>query len=264
VLRRRGIFTAIWAAAAALVLKKTEQPVQADGTQGTPLTIGVQNTETAGTHLKWAGTPASTVLLLGNDSGFVPTDAAFPAAAGGWASGTEGTFAGVPNGVSGYTARTGGSGVIGANDSSGPGVRGLTASSGPGVLGEAWGTGNAVRGEIPAFNGSNTIAVYGLNNSSYAGPGPGAGGFGVYGLSAKGHGLVGATSAAGGAAVPRLPDAIRRSSRPFGHGSDPGRIRVEAKDATAAGPFHGESSAKGRTSARDGVSAACSSPPPDR
>jgi hypothetical protein len=33
------------------------------------------------------------------------------------------------------------------------------------------------------------------------GPGPGAGGFGVYGLSAKGHGLVGATATAGGAAV---------------------------------------------------------------
>ena len=99
VLRRRGILTAAWAAAAALVLKETEQPVQADGTQGTPLTIGVQNTETAGTHLKWAGTPASTVLLLGNDSNFVPTNAAFPAATGGWASGSGGTFAGVPHGV---------------------------------------------------------------------------------------------------------------------------------------------------------------------
>ena len=29
--------------------------------------------------------------------------------------------------------------------------------------------------------------MYGLNNSSYTGPGPGAGGFGVYGLSAKGQ-----------------------------------------------------------------------------
>jgi hypothetical protein len=40
-----------------------------------------------------------------------------------------------------------------------------------------------------------------LNYSSYAGPGPGAGGFGVYGLSAKGHGLVGATATAGAAAL---------------------------------------------------------------
>ena len=58
-----------------------------------------------------------------------------------------------------------------------------------------------VRGEIPNTSASNAIAIYGINNSSYAGPGPGAGGFGVYGLSGKGHGLVGATAAAGGAAV---------------------------------------------------------------
>jgi hypothetical protein len=61
--------------------------------------------------------------------------------------------------------------------------------------------GFALYGEIPATSTFNTIAVYGLNNSSFAGPGPGAGGFGVYGLSARGHGLVGATAAAGGAAV---------------------------------------------------------------
>jgi hypothetical protein len=58
-----------------------------------------------------------------------------------------------------------------------------------------------VRGLVAPSSTQNAIAVYGLNNSSYAGPGPGAGGFGVYGLSAKGHGLVGATSTAGGAAV---------------------------------------------------------------
>jgi len=61
--------------------------------------------------------------------------------------------------------------------------------------------GNAVRGEVPSFSTLNTIAIYGLNNSKYAGPSPGAGGFGVYGLCAKGHGLVGATATAGGAAV---------------------------------------------------------------
>jgi hypothetical protein len=48
---------------------------------------------------------------------------------------------------------------------------------------------------------THSIAVYGHNKSGYAGPGAGAGGFGVYGLSEKGHGLVGATAAAGGAAV---------------------------------------------------------------
>ncbi len=69
-----------------------------------------------------------------------------------------------------------------------------------GVQGESGG-GIGVRGLIPDTSAGNAIAVYGVNNSSYAGPSSGAGGFGVYGLSAKGHGLVGATSAAGGAAV---------------------------------------------------------------
>ena len=58
-----------------------------------------------------------------------------------------------------------------------------------------------VFGQLPATSSSNSIAIYGLNYSSYTGPAPGAGGFGVYGLSAKGHGLVGATAAAGAAAV---------------------------------------------------------------
>jgi hypothetical protein len=61
--------------------------------------------------------------------------------------------------------------------------------------------GTAVRGGISGSSTQNGIAIYGVNNSSFAGPAPGAGGFGVYGLSAKGHGLVGATATAGGAAV---------------------------------------------------------------
>ena len=58
-----------------------------------------------------------------------------------------------------------------------------------------------MRGELLGSATANGIAVYGLNNSSFAGPVPGGGGFGVYGLSAKGHGLVGATATAGAAAV---------------------------------------------------------------
>jgi hypothetical protein len=71
---------------------------------------------------------------------------------------------------------------------------------GIGVEGQSQ-TGIGVRGQILQSSTTNAIAIYGLNNSSYAGPGPGAGGFGVYGLSGKGHGLVGATAAAGAAAV---------------------------------------------------------------
>ena len=58
-----------------------------------------------------------------------------------------------------------------------------------------------MRAEVPSFATENAVAMYALNYSSYTGPGPGAGGFAIYGLSAKGHGLVGATAATGGAAV---------------------------------------------------------------
>ena len=75
-----------------------------------------------------------------------------------------------------------------------------TGQSVHGVLGTSV-SAVGVYGEIPASSSASTIAIYGLNNSSYAGGGPGSGGFGVYGLSTKGHGLVGATASAGGAAV---------------------------------------------------------------
>jgi hypothetical protein len=94
-----------------------------------------------------------------------------------------------------------GSGVLGARNGGGlAGVLGVNGSSGEGVMGVSQ-SGNGVLGEIPADSSSSGIAIYGRNSSSYVGPGPGAGGFGVYGLSARGHGLVGATAAAGAAAV---------------------------------------------------------------
>ena len=58
-----------------------------------------------------------------------------------------------------------------------------------------------MRAEVPSIATTKAIAMYALNYSSYTGGSPGAGGFAIYGLSAKGHGLVGATAAAGGAAV---------------------------------------------------------------
>ena len=91
-----------------------------------------------------------------------------------------------------------GSGVLGVRSgASFAGVLGVN-NTGTGVLGVS-DSGIAVRGEIPSTSNDNTIAIYGLNNSTYGNSG--AGGFGVYGLSARGHGLVGATAAAGGAAV---------------------------------------------------------------
>jgi hypothetical protein len=71
----------------------------------------------------------------------------------------------------------------------------------PAVYGRHDNGGNAMRAEVPSFATANSIAMYALNYSSFTGASPGAGGFAIYGLSAKGHGLVGATAAAGGAAV---------------------------------------------------------------
>ena len=109
-------------------------------------------------------------------------------------------------GVYGYCTSTSGNGggvqgVSSAASGTAPGVYGLAISSlAPAVYGRH-NSGNAVRAEIPSSSNANTISMYALNYSNYAGAGPGAGGFAIYGLSAKGHGLVGATAAAGAAAV---------------------------------------------------------------
>jgi hypothetical protein len=63
-------------------------------------------------------------------------------------------------------------------------------------------------GQIPSTSKTNAIAIYAQNYSTYTGASPGAGGFGIYGLSANGHGLVGATAAAGAAAVVGATNAV--------------------------------------------------------
>jgi hypothetical protein len=107
-------------------------------------------------------------------------------------------------GVDGFTFAPNGLGVFGVHfnvSGTGAGVLGRSISpTGVGVRGHAENGGTAVRGELTNTS-ANGIGVFGLNNSLFAGPVPGGGGFGVYGFSAKGHGLVGATGTAGGAAV---------------------------------------------------------------
>jgi hypothetical protein len=90
------------------------------------------------------------------------------------------------------------SAVLGTG-SGGRGVQGLSNLN-YGVYGQS-DTNIAVRGEIPGTSMASTIAIYGLNYSTFTGGGPGQGGFAIYGLSAKGHGLVGATAVAGASAV---------------------------------------------------------------
>jgi hypothetical protein len=183
--KRRGLLAAAWAAAAAIVVRQTTEPVEA-GVDG-DVVLGAANTATTKTSISNT-TAVSEALDLYCTTG---TD--------GWGLYSEGTGYGV-YGVQSNQGKPGGAGVLaytGRADSSG--VFGM-AVDGTGVLGQST-SGNAIRGRVPAGSSANTIAIYGLNNSTYAGPAPGAGGFGVYGLSAKGHGLVGATAAAGAAAV---------------------------------------------------------------
>ena len=190
--RRRGLFAAAWAAVAGLVAMRATERVQAVAGQGTDgnVVMGSNFLNTSNTALNQTNifTHAS-----GNYNGLCVLDC--DAASGG------GTTANI-NGAYGHGKGTG-AGVIGAaggaigsggfSTNINAGVYGVTLQTVDGTIG--------VRGEVPSSSASNGIAVYGLNNSSFAGPGPGAGGFGVYGLSARGHGLVGATATAGGAAV---------------------------------------------------------------
>ena len=168
--RRRGIFAAAWAAVAAIVVKQSEQAVRADGTQGTPMTIGALNTETVATHLKWVGNPQSTVLLLANDTGFTPTQASFPAALGGWASGSSRRRKSPE--WSTDSRRTPPATVSWASQSKAVAPECTVHQRRCRVRGQTFGTGFGVAGEIPAGTDQNASAVYGSNSSSYAGPGP--------------------------------------------------------------------------------------------
>ena len=172
-IRRRGLLAAAWAAVVGLVLKYTATPVEAvaanviydtTGPGSLPNSVGSTLLVQPGASLS----PNGPIFQVQNGSASNPT-ILIQAVAG--------------------TVNTPGT-AVNAN-----------AGSGVGVFGSSF-KGTGVRGEIFSFdNTTHTFGVYGVNNSSYTGPGPGAGGFGVYGLSAKGHGLVGATAAPGAAAV---------------------------------------------------------------
>lgn len=116
---------------------------------------------------------------------------------------------GVSSGIGtyGYTnsANSANAGVYGISASvagQAPGVFGTaTSATAPAVYGRNAAGGSAMRAEVPGFATANAIALYALNFSTYTGDGPGAGGFAIYGISARGHGLVGATATAGAAAV---------------------------------------------------------------
>src|ERR1700730_17588426 len=166
--KRRGLIAAAWAAVAAIVAKRATEPVEA-GVDG-DIVLGAANTTTTVTSITnttadgralnlfcTAGSDGFGLYTLGSGFGIVAVN-------------SEG--------------RSGAAGVFGsANRAECYGVWGDT-DAGVGVLGQSF-SGIAIRGQVASGSSANTIAMYGLNNSTYAGPHPGVGGFGVYGLSAQ-------------------------------------------------------------------------------
>jgi hypothetical protein len=155
------------------------------------------------------------VVLLGNDSTYDGSDANYPAGLGGWAgAGSTAGKGGVANGIYGYTDNGAGNGVVGYNSN-------LVSGSGAGVLGLAFGAsaaavrgtntaGTAVAGTSSSTAGSATAVIGVISSTSPGGfssavrgqnngtTGLGIGvwgsqagsGWGVYGTSAGGIGVV--------------------------------------------------------------------------
>jgi hypothetical protein len=182
-IKRRGLLAAGAAFVAGLIAKLSETPVSA-GVDG-DVVLGGYNTAASATII--SNTTANDIALL--------------TLGGGGVSGAGLVSLGSQYGVSAgvYESGSPGAGVLGEGRTNCPGVWGLN-DTGLGVLGVS-ASSYGVFGQIPPTSNANTIAIYAQNYSTYAGSTPGAGGFAVYGLCAKGHGLVGATATAGGAAV---------------------------------------------------------------
>jgi hypothetical protein len=199
-LKRRGVIAAAWAALAGVVLRESVQPVSAS------TAMLIADTEAAGVSNSVVGpsTIASTSTYSSPNSVFISDAHLSPATA---------ALAAVHGAAVGPTPAPEVCGVYGQGGPLFTGVLGTSSGGETKAAVHGIGTGSTigvqgdstakvgVYGLIPNASTSNAIAVYGLNGSTFAGGGPGGGGFGVYGFSGKGHGLVGATGTAGGAAV---------------------------------------------------------------
>jgi hypothetical protein len=194
-IQRRGVLAAAWAAVIGLILKLTTRPVQA--------AANLQYADTTASLTNAAVGP--TVII--DSVGYTSTSSVFTGQSlnGSSRAGLQGVAglrgsAPIRCGVFGDTGVAASAGVYGNANSDTVGVLGRAQFGGTGVLGQSL-SGLPILGQVAPGSIANTIAIYGLNNSGYTGTSPGAGGFAVYGLSANGHGLVGATAATGGAAV---------------------------------------------------------------
>ena len=158
--------------------------------QGTPLLMGTNNFATINTYLNVTTGNSAFIASSVSSNGLVGYSETGIGVNGATSNGSGGPYAA---GVMAFAyGITGTAPAVWASASS---------PAAPAVLGQNASGGNAVRAEVPAGSSSSAIALYALNYSTYTGGAPGAGGFAIYGLCANGHGLVGATAAAGAAAV---------------------------------------------------------------
>jgi hypothetical protein len=196
-LPRRGLLAAAAAFVAGLVAKLSETPLSA-GVDG-DVVLGATNTEATPTSITNTMTSFGAALFLTANGG-TGNRGLSSQGSGFGVFGTTGNIAGMAGGagVYGESDRANSYGVWG-NSITGEGVH-ATSDSNAGLFAESR-TGNPIFAQVSPDSTTNNIAIYGLNLSSFAGPGPGAGGFGIYGLCGKGHGLVGATAAPGAAAL---------------------------------------------------------------
>jgi len=151
--RRKALGVAVAGVAGAAALADLAASPAA-ASDGDPVAAGEVTTGEARTSVLYDGSAGfNGVVLLGNDSSYDGSDAAFPAGAGGWAgAGTTAGKGGVANGVYGLTDNGGGNGVVGRNSN-------LTAGSGAGVLGVAASAGGV------AVRGTNTLGTAVAGNS---------------------------------------------------------------------------------------------------
>jgi len=183
------------AAAAAVTLVASEQSAHAaPTTDGGNVVLGTTTTAEHPTVVKYDGTAGNAkVIFLVNDSPFVPSNAAFSAALGGWVSGS-GTSGNV-TGVYGFSGVDSGNGVVG-NSALGPGMHAETfdtrngspalsaknLGSGYGI--DATGSDNAI-GVLGQVGGTSGVAVYGIATGSSSGA--------VFGRSDDGFGVIGSS-----------------------------------------------------------------------
>jgi len=169
--RRRGILAAAWAAVAGVVLRQTTLPVEAVAAN-VQYSLGDTNT--------FFTNQTATPVQINNQrpfaGGAVFRVAAFDSPAIDAIVGDGAAFGG-GNGVTGIANATNAAGVL---------------------------------GQIPASGTNFAAAVHAVSSSSYTGPAPGTGGFGVLGVSTNGHGILGATQAAGGGGVVGFANGVAR------------------------------------------------------